>query len=72
MNFKSTVATVMACLWLSAGAYAAEPIKIAHNGTNPTSNFNRFANQQPGVITDEERISLIQAHHRNEPAHRGC
>ena len=30
MNFKSTVAIATACLWLSAGAYAAEPIKIAH------------------------------------------
>jgi branched-chain amino acid transport system substrate-binding protein len=30
MNIKSTIATVMACLWLSAGAYAAESIKIAH------------------------------------------
>ena len=30
MNFKSTVATAMACLWLAFGAYAAETIKIAH------------------------------------------
>src|SRR5258706_1285929 len=30
MNFRSAVVTAMTCLWVSAAAYAAEPIKIAH------------------------------------------